>query len=51
MDTVFGAKVHPMMLPFYEEIEIEEGKWVAVAPDACFWYNEDKVDGYERSFI
>jgi ATP-dependent DNA helicase RecG len=30
MDAVFGAKVHPMMLPFYEEIEFDEGKRVAV---------------------
>jgi len=37
MDTVFGAKVHPMMLPFYEEIELEGGKRVAVVPDACLW--------------
>ena len=30
MDTVFGAKVHPMMLPFYEEVAMDEGKRVAV---------------------
>ncbi len=30
MDGVFAAKVHPMMLPFYEEIIIEEGRRVAV---------------------
>ncbi len=30
MDGVFTAKVHPMMLPFYEEIIIEEGRRVAV---------------------
>lgn len=29
MDAVFGAKVHPMMLPFYEEIELDDGKRVA----------------------
>jgi ATP-dependent DNA helicase RecG len=30
MDTVFGHYVHPMILPFYEEIEIEPGLRVAV---------------------
>jgi len=30
MDTVFGRHIHPMILPFYEEIEIEEGKRVAI---------------------
>jgi len=30
MDGVFGAKIHPMMLPFYEEVNIEEGRRVAV---------------------
>ena len=30
MDGVFAAKVHPMMLPFYEEVNIEEGSRVAV---------------------
>ena len=30
MDSVFAAKVHPMMLPFYEAINIEEGRRVAV---------------------
>jgi ATP-dependent DNA helicase RecG len=30
MDTVFGRYVHPMILPFYEEIEMEDGKRVAV---------------------
>ncbi len=30
MDAVFGAKVHPMMVPFYEEIELDGGKRVAV---------------------
>ena len=30
MDAVFGAKVHPMMLPFYEEIELEDGNRAAV---------------------
>jgi ATP-dependent DNA helicase RecG len=29
MDGVFGAKVHPMMLPFYEEVQIDD-KRVAV---------------------
>lgn len=30
MDTVFGAKVHPMLLPFYEEVVMDEEKRVAV---------------------
>jgi len=30
MDGVFSAKVHPMLLPFYEEVKIEEGICVAV---------------------
>ena len=30
MDTVFASKVHPMILPFYEEIAIEAGNRVAV---------------------
>ncbi len=30
MNGVFGAKVHPMMLPFYEEVNIEEGIRVAI---------------------
>ncbi|MFE8031897.1 helix-turn-helix domain-containing protein [Thiohalocapsa marina] len=30
MDTVFGRYVHPMILPFYEEVLIEEGLRVAV---------------------
>ncbi|WP_449245517.1 RNA-binding domain-containing protein [Desulfobacca acetoxidans] len=30
MDTVFAAKVHPMIIPFYEEVALEEGKRVAV---------------------
>jgi ATP-dependent DNA helicase RecG len=30
MDTVFGRYVRPMILPFYEEIEMEDGKRVAV---------------------
>ena len=29
MDGVFGAKVHPMMLPFYEEVQVDD-KRVAV---------------------
>lgn len=29
MDTVFGAKVHPMILPFYEEVLFNDGKRVA----------------------
>jgi hypothetical protein len=33
----FTAKVHPMILPFYKEIEVEDGKRAAVAPDACLW--------------
>jgi hypothetical protein len=33
----FTAKVHPMILPFYEELELEDGKRAAVAPDACLW--------------
>ena len=30
MDTVFGRYVHPQILPFYEEIELDGGKRVAV---------------------
>lgn len=30
MDTVFAAKVHPMIIPFYEEVVLEEGKRVAI---------------------
>jgi ATP-dependent DNA helicase RecG len=30
MDTVFAAKVHPMIIPFYEEVALDEGKRVAI---------------------
>ncbi|MBU3917928.1 putative DNA binding domain-containing protein [bacterium] len=30
IDTVFGRYVHPMILPFYEEVQMEEDKRVAV---------------------
>lgn len=30
MDTVFGKYVHPMVLPFYEEILLDDGKRVGV---------------------
>lgn len=30
MDTVFGRYIHPQILPFYEEIGVEDGKRVAV---------------------
>ncbi|MBK1717208.1 RNA-binding domain-containing protein [Thiocystis violacea] len=30
MDTVFGQYVHPMILPFYEEVRVEPGVRVAV---------------------
>jgi len=30
MDSVFGRYVHPQILPFYEEVELGEGKRVAV---------------------
>ena len=30
MDTVFGRYVHPMLLPFYEVMTLEDGKRVAV---------------------
>ena len=30
MDTVFGRKVHPMILPFYEEVQVDEQHRVAV---------------------
>lgn len=30
IDTVFGRYVHPMILPFYEEVQMENGKRVAV---------------------
>lgn len=30
MDTVFGRYVHPVIIPFYEEIQVGEGRRVAV---------------------
>ena len=30
MDTVFGRFVHPLILPFYEEVAFDDGKRVAV---------------------
>ena len=30
MDTVFGRKVHPMILPFYEEVQVDDQRRVAV---------------------
>lgn len=30
MDTVFGRYVHPMMLPYYEQVRLDNGKSVAV---------------------
>lgn len=30
MDTVFGRYVHPLLLPFYEEVALDDGKRVAV---------------------
>lgn len=30
MDTVFGRKIHPMILPFYEEISVDATRRVAV---------------------
>lgn len=30
MDTVFACYVHPMILPFYEEVRLDGGKQVAV---------------------
>ena len=30
MDTVFGRYVHPMVLPFFEEVELDDGKRVGV---------------------
>lgn len=30
MDTVFGRFVHPLILPFYEEVALDDGKRVAV---------------------
>lgn len=30
MDTVFGRKVHPMILPYYEEIQVDDRRRVAV---------------------
>ena len=30
MDAVFGQAVHPMLLPFYEEVNVEDGLRVAV---------------------
>lgn len=31
MDSVFGAKVHPMMVPFYEEIPLDEGRVAVIS--------------------
>ena len=30
MDTVFGRTVHPMLIPFYEKIQVTDKHWVAV---------------------
>ncbi|WP_265923343.1 RNA-binding domain-containing protein [Cupriavidus nantongensis] len=30
MDTIFGRYVHPLILPFYEEVVLDDGKRVAV---------------------
>lgn len=30
MDAVFGRYVHPMIIPFYEEVQIDEQQRVAV---------------------
>lgn len=30
MDTVFGAKVHPLMIPFYEEVAVDNETRVAI---------------------
>lgn len=30
MDTVVARKIHPLILPFYEEVQVDEGKRVAV---------------------
>lgn len=30
MDTVFGRYVHPLILPFYEEVALDDGKRVAI---------------------
>lgn len=30
MDTVFGRYVHPLILPFYEEVALQDGKRVAI---------------------
>jgi ATP-dependent DNA helicase RecG len=42
MDTVFGRYVHPMILPYYEEVEFDDGKRVAVTcpynPEIKFQY-------------
>lgn len=35
MDTVFGHYVHPLLLPFYEVVTLEEGKRVAVVSIAA----------------
>ena len=34
MDAVFGRKVHPMILPFYEEVPIDRGEVAASPPSA-----------------
>jgi len=30
MDSVFGAKIHPLILPFYEEVKIDDERRVAI---------------------
>ena len=61
MDTVFGRKVHPMILPFYEEIQVDDQRRVAVVSvtqDTVFgrkvhpmilpFYEEIQVDDQRR---
>lgn len=35
MDTVFGRYVHPMLVPFYEEVALDDGRRVAVVSIAA----------------
>lgn len=35
MDTVFGRYVHPMLVPFYEEVVMEDGRRVAIVTMAA----------------
>lgn len=54
MDTVFGRYVHPMIIPFYEEVQVDEQHRVAViavsqgASKPYVVRNQDREDIYIR---